>query len=230
MQSYQQQQARLFSQLESSAVQGKAVSTLIEPVENFATDKRRCLTSVVFLPRSLSNKIASELQLPLKQADANHYYYSPDNLHLTIKNVRVVADPPDFTSRQISIVRQAFADIIPSIKKFSFDLNGLLLLPTSISIRGFCDDVLFSLISKLDTALREGGMSDDKRYASDKVFFGNISICRYNGRPNSELLAVAQRLRETKLGELEVVDICLVTGNAVLDAASLTIVEQYKLS
>ncbi|MBI1919130.1 hypothetical protein HYS29_00905 [Candidatus Microgenomates bacterium] len=98
---YSLQQKRLVKQLEGSFIKDTHNSTVVEMQKDYANDDQICLTSVVFIPNEISSKIISNVINKLKRIDPQHYFYPPESMHLTIKNIRTISKPPLFTQTDI---------------------------------------------------------------------------------------------------------------------------------
>ena len=88
--SYFLKQKELVKQLEKSFSSGNHQSTVVEMQKDYANDDQICLTSLVFIPDNISGKIISDCLSRLKSIEPNHYFYPPESLHLTIKNIHTV--------------------------------------------------------------------------------------------------------------------------------------------
>lgn len=227
--SYQHKQEQLFNEIEKSFKLGQTPSTLVEPVKDFVNDTRACLTSVVFIPQNLQQVIISKVINPLRDYDSEQYFYVPNSFHLTIQNVRTVNDPPLFGQKDIKRSRLVFRRIVPKYAPFSFELRGLFELPTNLSIRAYSAEVLKDLILELRDGLEKAGIPDNKTYASDDIFFGNINVCRFIKEPNRKFKNKVKELKEVFIGNLNVETISLITTNSVCHPAKTRIIDTFNL-
>lgn len=226
---YQQKQVQLFDHIEKSFKEGQTPSTIVEPVENYADDDRICLTSVVFIPPKIQETIISEVINPLRQVDLKQYYYVPNSFHITIQNIRTINNPFFFNQEDIEKAKEVFRKVIPKHKSFSFKLKGLFELPTSLSIKAFSDESFHYLVKELRETLTTAGVSDNKKYASKDVFFGNSNICRYTSKPNSSFFEKVTELKDHEIGEIKVNDVSLITTNSVCYPNKTKIIQKYNL-
>lgn len=197
--------------------------------KDHAKDKQRCLTSVSFVPENISNKIIREVIEPLQQYDPNHYFYLTESMHLTLKNIRTVNNPPLFDAKDIKKVDKLFSEIIPQFPKFDFTVEDVVIFPTSMSVTAFSDRILWDLVSSLDKGLKEIGVPDNKKYTSNSVYFGNITLCRFTKKPNEKFVKEARKFRNYKIGKMTIEKINLITCNAVCHPKSLKIINEYNL-
>ena len=230
MVTYQQKQDKFFKRVEEEFNNGREMSKEYVLRDDYVNDNRICLTGVVFLPQELQEGIVNKIIEPLRKADKRQYYYLPESLQLTIQNARVVHNPPRFDERDIEKVRDVFASIIPRYKEFEFELKGLIELPTSIYIKGYCGQVLEDLVLELRKGLRDNGIVGDKKYPYTDVFIGSITLCRYRCQPNDRVTKEVQRLRNTDIGQLKVDKVSLVTTNFVARPEKTTIIEEFLLN
>ena len=101
MQSYQKLQFDLIEKIECDFREGKEPSTIVEPVPDYIHDDRICLTAISFLPQEVEDEIITKIIKPLREADSRQYFYVPSSFHVTIQNVRTIANPPLFNDRDI---------------------------------------------------------------------------------------------------------------------------------
>lgn len=188
----------------------------VSPVDNYSTDQRICFTSIHFPHQTLLNKVQDELISSLKKIEPTLYYYPNDGLHITIKNIRTISNPPSFTEKDINKAKKVFDDVISSHHKFSVYFYRLLLFPNTLALIGTTDEEFDNLISDLDKELKKSGIPDNKVYANNKYFFSNMSLARFNTSPSKEFKQKVEELSKSLLFEPYLVDsAALVTCNAV---------------
>lgn len=178
MSTYQEEQHKIFEKLEERFKNGENPSTIVEFMDNYARDNQICLTGVVFLPQELQEVIIEQIIKPLNKIDGKQYYYVPDSFHLTIQNLKTVHEPPLFTESDIENAKKIFGKIVSGFKSFDFNLKGLLELPTSLSVRAYSSEILKDLVLNLRREMKKAGISDNKKYISDEIYFGNVTVCR----------------------------------------------------
>lgn len=227
---YQNQQKNLIEEIVKKInEQGSIASTIVEMRGDYENDDAICLTSVVFLNEELRHLVSKEIIEPLRAIDPSHYYYQLDSLHLTIKNIRTIHKPPLFSSEDVEKAKQVFNKIIPSFKIFEFELKGLVRFPTSVSLMGYSDNILYDIVSTLDSELKEIGVPDNKKYVSDTVFFGNITICRFTSQPSDEFLAKVEEMKDLFVGKLKVKEVSLIKCNSVCSPVNREVIETFRL-
>lgn len=188
----------------------------VSPVESYENDPRICLTSVHVPHEELKIQVQQLLVEPLCKVAPDFYYYSPDSLHMTIKNIRVINDPPHFAERDVKKAEKVFSKIIPNHKKFNVYFYRLLLFPNNLVLIGTTDSELDNIIFDLDNGLNKAGIPDDKVYVNSKYFFINITLARFNISPSEEFRQKVKELSDFIKFKSYVVDtITLLSNNAV---------------
>jgi len=107
----------------------------------------------------------------LKKLDHSIYYYPDTSLHMTIKNLRTVANPPNFDEQVIEQAKTIFSRVVSQHHAFQAYYYRLLLFPNNLALVGTTDEELDKIIFDLDRALIEAGIPDNKVYINDKYFF-----------------------------------------------------------
>lgn len=212
---YQRQQELLVEEIRTQLQRGSYGGTTVDRMAEYETDPAICLTSTTSLPSEFAKEIVREIISPLRMIQPGHYYYSLEQLHVTIKNVRVVHYPPRFSESDVDICRKVFARTVPKYVSYGFNLKGLLSFPASLAIVCYADEVHGKLVPELDRELKREGIADDKAYVSDSVFFGNVTVCRLTEAPLPEFLAYVEGLRDCMFGRFTVKSIDLMSCNAV---------------
>lgn len=226
MTTHQQKQLEVIQRIDQQINTNKLSFTTVPPVEDFENDSRMCVTSVHFPDRNLQD-YAQQLISELKKVEPDYYYYDNDSLHMTIKNVKVINDPPTFNKQDIQTVKKVFSKIVPKHKSFKVYFYRLLLLPNNVSIIGTTDEELDAIVLDLDTELSTAGVPDDKVYSNKKYFFSNMTIARFNGSSEKFKSAVEKLSQTISIPAYEVDSVSLITGNAVLK--KLEIIETWPL-
>jgi 2'-5' RNA ligase len=192
---YQSRQRALVEDIVSGKLARRSTMSAVPIRSNWSQDDQRCLSIVSFVPNAVAKAIRTKVIEPLKALSPDHYFYPDTSLHLTIKNIRTLSSPPNFDESDIATACDVVRGVVGSHRPIRFELAELAPFSTSVSLIGYCSEDLHDLVRDLDRALRKAGLADDKRYASDSVYFGNITVCRYS-RPLSESTAAAIRALE----------------------------------
>lgn len=188
----------------------------VAPVEDFVNDPRICLTSIHLPHQHLIEKVQRELIDQLKVIEPNIYYYPSDGLHMTIKNIRVINDPPHFSEVDVKKAEMIFSKVIPQHKKFNVYFYRLLLFPNNLALIGTTDEELDRIILDLDQKLQANDIPDDKVYANSKYFFSNMTLARFNNPPSEAFKHKVSELSESiKFKPYQVDSVTLITCNAV---------------
>lgn len=188
----------------------------ISPVEDYARDPRICLTSVHLPHQKLLEKVQSELIEPLKKIEPHFYYYSSNSLHMTIKNIRVISDPPHFSENDVLKAMDICSKVIPQHQKFNVYFYRLLLFPNNLALIGTTDEELDRIIIDLDRELEAARIPDDKVYVNKKYFFSNMTLARFNNIPSEAFRQKVEALSNSlKFEPYQVDSVTLINCNAV---------------
>lgn len=227
MTKHQKKQIEVISQIENQIQTSSLNFSTVSPVANFKSDPRICLTSVHLPSISLSNKIL-ELINPLKNISPEHYYYPAKSLHTTIKNVRVINNPPHFTQTDVRKAKEIFSSVIPNHWQFKVYFYKLLLFPNNLALIGTTDEELDNIILDLDNKLKEFGIADDKQYINSRYFFSNVTLARFSKPIRNKFREKVEDLSNKIKFDPYVVDsVTLVTTNAVFHNPQ--VIETWKL-
>lgn len=230
MNAYSEKQLELIKAIEKKFNGGESPSTVVEPVSDYINDDRICLTSVVFLPQQLEQKIIDNIINPLRDINPIQYFYIPGSFHITIKNIRTINNPPLFNDVDIEKVRGVFKNVVPKYKSFTFELKRLFELPTSLAICAFSNETLANLALELGKELKKTGVPDNKIYATNDIIIGSATLSRFTNTPNPEFKQKVKELKEIEIGSFEVKKVYLITTNAICYHTKTKIIEEYSLS
>jgi 2'-5' RNA ligase len=213
---HQKQQLKFIGTIEEQLRAGKAKFTTVSPVKNFESDPRICLTSVHFPKKELLKPISS-LQQQIKHISPSSYIFKPTSIHLTIKNVRVINNPPRFTNHDIQTAIKVFSDVIPKHKQFEIYYFRLLAFSSNIALIGTTEPELDRIILDLDKKLQISNLPDDKQYVNKKYFFSNITLARFN-KPltKSQIKKIKELSNQINFKPYKVDSISLIQANASL--------------
>lgn len=224
---YVQKQRQLIKEIEENSVQQQA--SLVEIEDDYLQDKRICLTIVAFPSPEIISLIEKRIVSPLKEIEPGYFYYPAESMHLTIKNVRTINNPPLFTQEDVEKVDKWLKEISPKLKSFSYILEGLAVFPRGIPLIGYSGEELKDLVQTLDQGLKDIGVPDNKKYYSSEVFFGNITLCRCSSRFSKKFLEEVKKLKNIFIGEMPVKEISLIICNGVCSPLNRKVIGTYKL-
>jgi len=215
---HQKNQIKIINEIEKQIQNKSLVFSTVAPVEDYKNDKRMCLTSVHFPSRKLSQQIKKQIIEPLQIIEPNFYWYKSTSLHLTIKNVRVINNPPNFSPSNISQVRNVFDKVVPQNISIGVYFYRLLLFPNNLALIGTTDPTLDTLFLNLDQELNSINFPDDKKYLNKRYFFCNMTLCRFNIEPSEKFKEKVQEISKSiKLAPYLINTVTLLTSNAVLE-------------
>lgn len=216
MNNHQLQQRKVINKIEEQVKVNPLNFSTVSRVEDYEKDSRICLTSVHLPNEELKLQIKKLLTEPLHKIEPDFYYYTVNSLHMTIKNIRVINNPPHFTAEDIEKAKKVFSQIIPKHKQFSVYFYRLLLFPNNLALIGTTDSELDSIILDLDKEFNQVGIPDDKVYVNSKYFFSNITLTRFNRPPTEKFKQKIQELSSSIKFKPYIVDsVTLLSCNAV---------------
>ncbi len=202
----------------ASQVSNKSLNfSTVSPVDDFENDPRICLTSVLLPRQGLLDQVQQDLIEPLRKIEPDFHYYPSDCLHMTIKNIRVINNPPHFNEEDIQKAEKIFGETIPQHKKFNVYFYRLLLFPNNLALIGTTDEELDRIILDLDKKLTAEGIPDDKVYTNSQYFFSNMTLARFSTPPSDIFKQKVIKLSDSlKFEPYQVDSVTLLTSNAVL--------------
>ncbi len=212
---HQKGQIAVINQIEEATKRN--IVSVIAPVADFDTDSRICLTSVHFPQESLIKEIQRQIIEPLKTKFPDVYYYKSGSIHTTIKNIKIISNPPTFSEEDINVVKSEFSKVLSKHKKYTTYFYRLLLLPSGLSLMGTTDPELDSINFDLDEALNRIGLPDDKKYVNKKYFFSNVTLARFQKPIPDEFKMEVEKISKSLAIEPYVVDsVTLISTNAAI--------------
>lgn len=217
MTKHQIRQIEIINQIEHQIKTNSLTATTVIPVQNFEKDKRLCLTSVHFPSKTYVDQVYKSITKPLKMLFSKAYYYPPSSLHLTIKNVCIISDPPSFNEQEIITVQKVFNQIIPTHKQFKIYPYKLLLFKNNLALMGTTDKELDSILLHLASELKKVGIIDNKQYVNSRYFFSNMTLARFGTKPPQDFVNMVTHISSNLDLKPYIVDsVSLITSNAVM--------------
>ncbi len=228
MTDHQQNQIAVINEIEEQVKSNSVQFSTVPPVLDYKNDPRICLSSVHLLSSHLSEMIQSTLIEPLKSIAPDFYYYPSNALHMTIKGIRNIHNPPNFTNEDISKVEDVLSSTLSHHKRFTVYFYRLLLFQSNLALIGTTDQELDNIVIELDGKLKKAGVPDDKVYTNSQYFFSNVTLLRFNGNITEEFKIKVDELSKKINFEPYTVDsVSLVTGNAVL--SECRVIKEWRL-
>lgn len=225
---FQRKQTDLMRQMESRLASDANAATIVPMQTDYPGNPQMCLSVNTFLPQHIASQIQKTLIQPLKAIDENQYYYPNASLHITLHSIRIIHDPPTFTKANISHSKELLTYIVPRELPFPFTLNGVLSLPTSVSVIALVTPRYDTFIRSLRNTFVHAGIPDDKTYFTNEMVFANTTVCRYTHKPTQKFLQKIQELQNTSFGSFTATETMLVETNAVCHPAKTTILGRYE--
>lgn len=224
---FQTRQLVLMRQMEASLAHDPSASEIVSMQPDYAHDNKMCLTTVSYIPPALATTIQETIIKPLAVIDPDQYYFPNSSMHITIHNIRVVRSPQAFTDRDIQLARQLLRQAIPNYVAPTFELVGLLSMPTSVSIIALVNPEFDHMVKSIRNLFAEANLADDKKYFTDEIVFANITICRYTKTPSKLFLEIIEKNKEKTFGFFTPKETTLVTTNAGMHPSKTTVIESF---
>lgn len=218
MTTHQQKQLGVIEQIEKQVKANTLNFSTVSPVADYENDPRISLTSVHLPDNNLISQIFKNIVDPIRKIAPDLYYYSNRALHMTIKNVRTINNPPQFTESEAKKVTEIFSQIIPKHKRFKVYFYRLMLFRNNLALIGTTDPELDNIILDLDLSLNAAGIPDNKKYINSKYFFSNITLVRFNTKLGKNVHDKINELSQSiKFTPYTVDTVTLLTCNAVFN-------------
>lgn len=221
---YRAEQLALFDRLAAGATGSTIVPLRVEYVGAAIG-----LTLIHLLPSELSTLIENQVLDPLRAFRSKHYWYPAADRHLTLKNVRIARTHAVFPRDLVEGAANAIGRVCMTTAPLDFDILGPVCLPTSIVVRAIGTLAHRQMILSLDRELFSSGVPDDKVYASNDVFIGNITVCRFTESPAAELVEAIGALRDLFVASQTVRAASLVQCDEVCSSASRVVMKEFAL-
>lgn len=219
---HQKKQVEVINETEKQILNNRVQFSTVPIVEDYENDTRLCLTGIHLPSEEFANHIQSKFISPLQKVSPEHYYYHPNSLHLSIKSVRVINDPPHFNNEDIEKAKAVFADVIPKHRQFSVYFYRLLLFPNNLAIMGTTDPELDSIHLDIDEQLKNAGVPDDKEYTNKKYFFSNMTLIRFRSPLSKEFIRTVDEMsQKVDMDPYTIDSVTLLVCNAVLKKQNL---------
>ena len=227
---YPVQQKDLIEKIKNNVAGIREKATVVKMRVDYNDTKEICLTSVVFPPKTITKKITEKIIKPLRDIEGDHFYYPEDFVHITIKNIRTIHNPPLFTEEDAKKVNELFNKLIPQLPSFTFEFKELVLFPTGVALIGYSNSNLKKLVQALGDGLNKIAVPDNKKYFSDSVFFGNINVCRLAKPPGPDFKNKVKELEGTYIGEVLASQVHLLACNAFCNPDTRKFIGAYQLA
>lgn len=206
--------ARLTAALLDAFRVGSSVGLLVRRGEEHRLPPHdRHVTAVSRVPAEQADAVARAVE-PLRATGPEHYFYPPETLHLTIRNL----DGLD------AAVLDAAAAVLNAAPAFELELRGLNVSSQTVFVQALPrDDTLRSLRRRLD----------DLAHTSPRprlsLNFAHVNVLRFRGRVARSLLVAVARRRSLALGTLRIDTVEIVETDRLLSAAGTRTIRRIAL-
>lgn len=214
---HQKKQLEVIEDIERQVSSNAVFFSTVTPVADYESDQRMCLTTVHFPSDTFKSFIYKSIIIPLQSQYPDLYYYPDDAIHVTIRNVRVIHDPPLFSDSDIDKVKRTMETTVGKHKKFRVFYFRLLVFPHNLALIGTTDPELDELSLDLAEGFQKAGIPDDKIYSNSRHFFSNVTIARFGETIPDGFHTTISKLSESLVYPNYTVDsVSLVSSNAVM--------------
>jgi hypothetical protein len=134
-----QYQRSIVKNLCSQTISGKYSSEIAASVDDYENDPRVFL-GILSFPDENCKKCLMEMRKELSKCFEEDYVLPPRAWHLTIRNIRTISNPPNFSKNDISNLISELDEKIKNIKPIRFSFKDFLYTPTSIGIAAYPDE------------------------------------------------------------------------------------------
>lgn len=227
---FQKKQLDLMRQMEYALAADTRASTIVPMQSDYTNDTQLALTCISQVPKEIAATIQTKIIQPLRELEPDFFYYPDDALHITIQNIRVIHDPPRFSTSDVAQAQTVLATLIPKTAPFPFVYAGLLSMPTSVSLIALVSPGYDRFVRRLRTSLINANVPDDKKYFTDEIIFANTTICRYTHKPSEKFTDLLIKNRDIRLGQFTPRAVRLMSMNAVAGPAKTTILGEYQFA
>ncbi|XPF92472.1 2'-5' RNA ligase family protein [Colwellia sp. RE-S-Sl-9] len=174
-------------------------------------DNRKGITVIAKFSSDLGVEI-NQLFEKLKCIEPKQYYYSENELHLTV--LSLISCNENFTIEQINInqYKSLISESVVGIKPFEVRFKGITASSSCIMLQGFpLDDSLLYLRNNLRKIFAQSGLFNtiDERYKIDTAHSTAIRF-RHKLEQMKEFIQLLEQFRKLDLGVLHVKELQLV--------------------
>jgi hypothetical protein len=172
-----QYQRSIVKNLCSQTISGKYSSEIAASVDDYENDPRVFL-GILSFPDENCKKCLMEMRKELSKCFEEDYVLPPRAWHLTIRNIRTISNPPNFSKNDISNLISELDEKIKNIKPIRFSFKDFLYTPTSIGIAAYPDENFNDFNNVMNDVLENINLEDDKKYKNGMPLFSNITLVR----------------------------------------------------
>ncbi len=225
---FQQKQLSLMRQMEVQSLTGSTKSTVVPILADYGNDQQLSLTTVAFLSSEVARTIHEKIIEPLSSLEPDFYYYQDTSMHLTINNIRVISNPPQYSQKDIATAQRLLSELIPQYRPFRIAFTGVLRMPTSLSVIALVTPEYDRFVRVLRRKLFDRGIPDDKQYFTDEMIFGNTTVCRFTHQPSQKFISEVSRHRSAHFGDMDITEVSLIETNAGCHPSKTHIFDTYR--
>jgi 2'-5' RNA ligase len=196
-----------------------------------AHDLRRGVTIVARPSSAVCGKV-NEFLSRLSAMCPEQYYYSPEELHVTVLSVISTTAAWRNEIRSLATYRSIVRNVLRRHRSFMLRFDGITASPNAVMIQGFqIDDGLQQIREDLRAAFATRGFGDviERRYESRTA---HLTALRFS-RPVADLknlVPLLEQARQFEFGETKVTDLQLIWGDWYASKETVRVLERYQLA
>lgn len=145
-------------------------------LQSIPDDTRRGLTLLGHLPAHVCRNINFALQ-ELKQVDPNQYYYPTNDMHITVMDLLACQPQFKLSQSEFNHYRDIIAEAVRTIPPIHWRVQGLMVSPGAVMVKGYYGPELETLRQKLRQALPGEGLKLNERYPT---LSGHVTVTRFS--------------------------------------------------
>lgn len=179
----------------------------------------KALTSLVFLPKTISEKMYSSIR-EVRKKYPEQYYFTSEKLHFTFLGI---IDPlkKNLTTNEIREIETVFYEALRKIKKFKITVKGFNIADSVVAAKLFCHDkTLINARKKVIVNLKKINNPYIDINRLEKNYNANFAwstIIRYKNKKLSGFINSIEKLRYEEFGTFTVNNIDIVTSEHSLE-------------
>jgi 2'-5' RNA ligase len=184
--------------------------------------------AIITLPSHGASSVVPVLER-LRQHNADHHYYPPETLHVTVRKLGQFAPDDPGAAARLGELRH----IVGSHPSFDLTMWGLNLSPTTVFAQVFPHDQIFHSLRRHlgGVAERRVDQSSSERFLADMArSLAHANVVRFSGVVTTGFIKEISRFRWTHFGRWTVREVELVRSDKLLSREGSYVIERIPLA
>jgi 2'-5' RNA ligase len=181
----------------------------VDPILNhLEQDNRLGLTLLISLQCKITEKIGI-VQEKIAKIEPTQYFYPASDIHMTILDIISASSDYERDEAQIKKLISIIERVIIKLPSFTIRFQGLAVSKGAILIKGYYNQELQQLRSKIRRIVTEEGIDFKERYQS---LSAHVTIARFKTILNNreKLLELIEEYRDLEIGSVTINELDLV--------------------